>query len=307
MSRGLSWVAGRSIALSFYGISLVALTLAAGISVAGAQQVLDPITVVATKTEEKVINSLAAISAVRDEQIRQILPKRLSDIFVATPGIEFQNRGDDPSTAVNIRGLQDFGRVAVVVDGARQNFQRTGHTANGAFFLDTELLAAADVVRGPTANIYGSGAIGGVVSFRTKDVEDILRPGERYGALANAEVGSNTVRGLASLFGAVRVNPNVEFIAGGSYRMQGTIGTAITTSCKTAGTRSAARSPRVHSARPMATRSSSAERSRISGTISASRTAVRARRTRARPSTRPTCRTRPRPRAGSTAVPTTCC
>ncbi len=205
----------------FHGISLVALTLAAGISVAGAQQVLDPITVVATKTEEKVINSLAAISAVRDEQIRQILPKRLSDIFVATPGIEFQNRGDDPSTAVNIRGLQDFGRVAVVVDGARQNFQRTGHTANGAFFLDTELLAAADVVRGPTANIYGSGAIGGVVSFRTKDVEDILRPGERYGALANAEVGSNTVRGLASLFGAVRVNPNVEFIAGGSYRMQG--------------------------------------------------------------------------------------
>jgi hemoglobin/transferrin/lactoferrin receptor protein len=192
-----------------------------GLSGANAQTTtLDPITVVATKTEEKVIESLAAVSAVRDEQIRQILPKRLSDIFIATPGISFQNRGDDPSTAINLRGLQDFGRVAVVVDGARQNFQRTGHTANGAFFLDTELLAAADVVRGPTANIYGSGAIGGVVSFRTKDVEDILRPGERWGALANTQVGNNQVSGLASLFGAVRVNPNVDFIAGGSYRSQ---------------------------------------------------------------------------------------
>ena len=33
--------------------------------------------------------------------------------------------------------------------------------------------------RGPVSNIYGSGAIGGVVSFRTKDAQDVLRPGER--------------------------------------------------------------------------------------------------------------------------------
>ena len=204
----------------FNGISLVALLIATGVTGAAAQQTLDPITVVATRTEEKVIDTLAAASAVREEQLRQILPKRLSDIFIATPGVEFQNRGDSPSTAINIRGLQDFGRVAVVVDGARQNFQRTGHTANGEFFLDKELLAAADVVRGPTANIYGSGAIGGVVSFRTKDVEDILKPGERWGALANTQIGSNNGSGLASLFGAVRVNPNVEFIAGGSYKGQ---------------------------------------------------------------------------------------
>ena len=169
---------------------------------------------------EAAIAALAAVSTIREQQLEQILPKRLSDIFVATPGVFFQDRGDNPATAVNIRGLQDFGRVAVVVDGARQNFQRTGHTANGEFFLDSELLAAADVVRGPTANIYGSGAIGGVVSFRTKDVEDILRPGERWGAVGRTEFGTNQVRGLASLFGAVRVNPNVEFIAGGSYRGQ---------------------------------------------------------------------------------------
>lgn len=199
---------------------MAALVVAVSATTASAQQTLDPITVVATKTEEKAIDTLAAVSTVREEQMRQILPKRLSDIFIATPGVEFQNRGDDPSTAINIRGLQDFGRVAVVMDGARQNFQRTGHTANGAFFLDTELLAAADVVRGPTANIYGSGAIGGVVSFRTKDVDDILRPGERWGAVANTQIGSNQGSGLASLFGAVRVNPNVEFIAGGSYRGQ---------------------------------------------------------------------------------------
>ncbi len=211
----------RGLRAPYRDVSLGVLMLAAGLSAANAQTTLDPITIVATKTEEKVIDSLAAVSAVREETIRQIIPKRLSDIFVMTPGVEFQNRGDDPSTSINLRGLQDFGRVAVVVDGARQNFQRTGHTANGAFFLESELLAGADVVRGPTANIYGSGAIGGVVSFRTKDVEDVLLPGERYGMVANTMVGSNTVRGMGSLFGAVRINPNVDFIAGGTYRTQG--------------------------------------------------------------------------------------
>jgi outer membrane receptor protein involved in Fe transport len=73
-----------------------------------------------------------------------------------------------PATVINIRGLRDFGRVAVVVDGARQNYQRSGHNANGSFFLDPELVGGVEVVRGPTANIYGSGAIGGVVSFRTR-------------------------------------------------------------------------------------------------------------------------------------------
>ena len=103
-----------------------------------------------------------------------------------------QERGDEPSTSINIRGLQDFGRVAVVVDGARQNYQRTGHYANGSFFLDPELVGGIDIVRGPTANIYGSGAIGGVASFRTKDIDDVVRPGERWGVDAKTILGTNT-------------------------------------------------------------------------------------------------------------------
>ncbi|NEV80435.1 TonB-dependent receptor plug domain-containing protein, partial [Rhodopseudomonas sp. BR0C11] len=132
---------------------------------AASTQSLDAITVVATKNEEKAIDALAPASAITLQQIQQFPPSRLQDVFVATPGVSFQDRGDEPSTSINIRGLQDFGRVAVVVDGARQNYQRSGHGAQGSFFLDPELIGGIDVVRGPSANIYGSGAIGGVVSF----------------------------------------------------------------------------------------------------------------------------------------------
>ena len=135
--------------------------------------------------------------------------------------MSFQERGDDPSTVINIRGLQDFGRVAVVVDGARQNYQRTGHNANGSFFLDPELVGSVDVVRGPTANIYGSGAIGGVVSFRTKDINDVVRPGERWGVDMTGSGGTNSARGLGSIFGGVRADPNVDVFGGAVYRTQG--------------------------------------------------------------------------------------
>jgi hemoglobin/transferrin/lactoferrin receptor protein len=184
-------------------------------------QSLDTITVAASKTEERAIDALAPVSSVTMEQIQGLQPNRLSDIFYSVPGVSFQERGDDPATVINIRGLQDFGRVAVVVDGARQNYQRTGHNANGSFFLDPELVGGVDVVRGPTANIYGSGAIGGVVSFRTKDINDVVRPGERWGVDMTGSGGTNNARGLGSVFGGVRADPNVDVFGGAVYRTQG--------------------------------------------------------------------------------------
>jgi hemoglobin/transferrin/lactoferrin receptor protein len=184
-------------------------------------QTLDTITVAATKTPERAIDALAPVSSISLDKIQGLQPNRLSDIFYAIPGVSFQERGDDPATVINIRGLQDFGRVAVVVDGARQNYQRTGHNANGSFFLDPELIGGVDVVRGPTANIYGSGAIGGLVSFRTKDINDVLRPGERWGVDLSGSYGSNNSRGLGSVFGGVRATPDVDIFGGAVYRTQG--------------------------------------------------------------------------------------
>jgi hemoglobin/transferrin/lactoferrin receptor protein len=184
-------------------------------------QSLDTITVAASKTEERAIDALAPVSVVTLDQIQGLQPNRLSDIFYNVPGVSFQERGDDPSTVINIRGLQDFGRVAVVVDGARQNYQRTGHNANGSFFLDPELVGGVDIVRGPTANIYGSGAIGGVVSFRTKDIDDVVRPGERWGVDMTGSYGTNKDRGLGSIFGGVRADPTVDVFGGAVYRTQG--------------------------------------------------------------------------------------
>ncbi|KAA5601974.1 TonB-dependent hemoglobin/transferrin/lactoferrin family receptor [Blastochloris sulfoviridis] len=181
---------------------------------------LDPVTVLATRTEERAIDALAAVSVVTQSDLNTIMPTRPAEVFKYVPGVSFSDRGDDPGSSINIRGLQDFGRVAVIVDGARQNFQRSGHGSDGQFYLDPEMLSEAEVVRGPVANIYGSGAIGGVVSFTTKDTDDILRPGERWGALANTLFGTNRGRAMGSLFGAVRPTDSYDVMVGASYRTQ---------------------------------------------------------------------------------------
>lgn len=208
---------GKSATALRYGISVIAMVALSSVAAQG-QTVLDTITVVASKTEENVWNTLAPVSAIRQDDINRIMPSTTPDIFFGVPGVAFQGRADDPGIAINIRGLQDFGRVAVVVDGARQNFQRTGHNADGLFYLDPEVIGGVDVVRGPTANIYGSGAIGGVASFRTKDVDDVLKAGQRWGVLSHGMVGSNGFERMGSSFAAARPNQNVDMIVGGVYR-----------------------------------------------------------------------------------------
>ncbi|MHC2278417.1 hemoglobin/transferrin/lactoferrin receptor protein [Bradyrhizobium diazoefficiens] len=184
-------------------------------------QTLDTITVAATKTRERAIDALAPVSSdlARPDPGSSAEPAVGRLLFGSRCFVPGARR--HPATVINIRGLQDFGRVAVVVDGARQNYQRTGHNANGSFFLDPELIGGVDVVRGPTANIYGSGAIGGLVSFRTKDINDVLRPGERWGVDLSGSYGSNNNRGLGSVFGGVRATPDVDIFGGAVYRTQG--------------------------------------------------------------------------------------
>ncbi|QRG05599.1 TonB-dependent hemoglobin/transferrin/lactoferrin family receptor [Xanthobacter dioxanivorans] len=187
----------------------------------GSQVTLDTITVAATLTEERTIDTLAAVSVVRPDDLIQFMPDRVQDVFFGMPGTTVIQNGNSPQAAINIRGLQDFGRVAVFVDGARQNFTQLGHGSGaGTFFLEPGLLADVDVVRGPVSNIYGSGAIGGVVTFRTKDADDIIKKGQAWGVESTGEFGSNGPMGYGALFGAARVGQNIDLFFGGTYRAQ---------------------------------------------------------------------------------------
>ncbi len=155
---------------------------------------LDTLSVTATKTAIPAVDALAGTSVVPRAALDRLQPGRLSEVLRDGPGVITQENRNDPAQAINIRGLQDFGRVNVLVDGARQDFQVSGHGANGVFYLDPELVGGVDVTRGPTATVYGSGAIGGVAAFRTRSIDDILAPDESAGFVQKQGFGTNGQR-----------------------------------------------------------------------------------------------------------------
>jgi hemoglobin/transferrin/lactoferrin receptor protein len=184
----------------------------------GADVNLDTITVTPTRTEQSVVDAMAGASVITSGEIQQQQPGSIADMLQNVPGVASEVTPNDPGQSINIRGMQDFGRVNILIDGARQDYQISGHNANGTFYLDPQFVGQADIVRGPVSNIYGSGGIGGVVSFSTPGVDSVLNADEKYGALQRFIVGTNGSGVVTSTAGAARVGPNVDIYGQFLYR-----------------------------------------------------------------------------------------
>ncbi|MER8702166.1 TonB-dependent hemoglobin/transferrin/lactoferrin family receptor [Mesorhizobium sp. M1273] len=179
--------------------------------------VLDLITISATMIKTAIIESMAAISAVDQEELERIQPDTAADMFRTTPGVAASMNGDDPATAINIRGLEQYGRVVVTLDGARQDYWRVGH-GSGSFYVEPELIKEATVIRGPVSNAYGSGGIGGVVSFETSDAGDFLKQDERWALSEKLGYEDNGDGFTTSTTGAYRFSDDADIIGNLIYR-----------------------------------------------------------------------------------------
>lgn len=178
---------------------------------------LDVISISATMGTQAAIDSMSGTSVVDTREIERIQPVTAADLLRNTPGVWATPSGDDPSTAINIRGLQQYGRVAVTLDGARQDFWRVGH-GSGSFFIEPELLKQVTVIRGPVSNGYGTGAIGGVVAFETKSAGDFLKDAETWALSEKVRYESNGNGWLSSTTGAYRFNDNFDVIGNFTWR-----------------------------------------------------------------------------------------
>ncbi len=134
----------------------------------------DVITIFATRNPTEAFDYPGSVTVLERDIIEDFNLSSISDLFAAVPGANFDSgprrTGDTPS----VRGVGGGG-VLIYFDGARQNFI-SGH--DGRAFIDPELLKAVEVVRGPTSALYGSGALGGVIAFRTITADDVLSEGE---------------------------------------------------------------------------------------------------------------------------------
>jgi len=142
-------------------------------------------------TPDWVYSTPASVSVLSRETIEQRTPRNTGDLFRDMSGVFTATDRQNPGMTVNIRGLQEQGRVNVMIDGARQNFQQAGHDAVSFVYADPELIGGAVVEKGPTSTVGGAGVIGGVVAMRTLEADDILLKGNNYGSRVRATTGTN--------------------------------------------------------------------------------------------------------------------
>ncbi|PNW45013.1 UNVERIFIED_CONTAM: TonB-dependent receptor [Euhalothece sp. KZN 001] len=129
------------------------------------------ITITATKTPRFVLDSTASIVIVESEAIEQQVMRSIRDLVRYEPGVSVgRNPNRFGNQGFNIRGI-DGNRVLIQIDGIRT---ADNYVGRGRDFFNLETIERVEIVKGPASALYGSDAIGGVVSFITKDPEDYL-------------------------------------------------------------------------------------------------------------------------------------
>jgi len=121
-------------------------------------------------------------SGVGVTDVNGILRRQTSVFTQADPG--------NPGIAVNIRGFEGSGRVAMSVDGVPQQFRLTGHAQQSAAFVDENFLDGVEIIRGAVTTTGGTG-IAGSVNFSTIDAEDVVQEGRTFGGVSRLTYGDN--------------------------------------------------------------------------------------------------------------------
>ena len=142
-----------------------------------ADTLLPEITVSGTRTENAVEDVAATVSVTNAKQIEARLAQDIRDLIRYEPNVSV---GNSPSrfglTGFNIRGIEG-NRILLQVDGVRlpDSFSVGSLAFATRDTIELDLLKSVEILRGPGSSLYGSDALGGVVSFFTKDPADLLR------------------------------------------------------------------------------------------------------------------------------------
>ncbi len=167
---------------------------------------LDRQIVIATLAARAIIDVPNTVDVIDRSTMDERLIRDLKDLFRYEPGISVTSGfGRFGLGDIRIRGLGG-NRVSIQTDGipVSDAFAIGSFSNANRNFVDLDTLKQVEVLRGPGSALYGSDALGGVVSFVTKDPEDYLNDGKQnyIGVKFGYEGDWNGFFGGATLAGA---------------------------------------------------------------------------------------------------------
>lgn len=142
-------------------------------------------TVTGTRTRLPIFDLPATVSVFEQEDFQFYQVNSLRDLFRYEPGVSIRDNPRYGAQDVNIRGIEG-NRILFQVDGIRlpERFLFGPFNIGRGEYVDLGTLQAVEVLRGPASTLYGSDALGGVVTYRSLQPADLLGPDEKMAANA---------------------------------------------------------------------------------------------------------------------------
>jgi vitamin B12 transporter len=159
---------------------------------------LDNFVVSASRTPQDIEYTPSSVSVLSPTELAASQITDLRTALAAEPGVIIVNTGAVGSqSAVMMRGANSY-QTLFVVDGVRMN-DRSAAYQNFLGQADLGGIDRIEVLRGPQSTLYGSSAMGGVIT-----VDTTHGCGETSGSLSAVAGSFNTVGGSASVQGGTK-------------------------------------------------------------------------------------------------------
>ncbi|MDB6077672.1 MAG: outer rane heme receptor [Akkermansiaceae bacterium] len=190
---------------------------------------LSEMVVVATRTKQTWLDTSGTVTSVSREELQRTGAQDLGGIVKYDPTVVVpfdMTTGDGAvayaasgSSSFNIRGTEG-NRVGVEVDGIRQppeyvstSFDagaETGAGGMGRDYFDPSMFQLVEVLKGGASALYGSDALGGMVSMKTLEASDLLG-NKNWGGIARNQYFSRN-EGTAWQYGGALKQNNFDLL-----------------------------------------------------------------------------------------------
>lgn len=142
----------------------------------GAATVLEPIVVLSTRENKRLLDVPQTISVIGREELDYRNVRDIQDLVRHEPGVSVSRQTSITNPWGQLNGFQVRGvngnRVQLTVDGSRVQESITDGSRD---FFDFGNFKAVEIVRGPNSVLWGADALGGAVMFQTLDPSDLLK------------------------------------------------------------------------------------------------------------------------------------
>ncbi|MFW1953131.1 TonB-dependent receptor domain-containing protein [Acinetobacter beijerinckii] len=118
-----------------------------------------------------------------------------ADVLQGMVGVYSGDARNSGALDPSVRGVQGVGRVPLTIDGTEQSIAvwRGYNGVNNRNYIDPNLIAGIEVIKGPSLERNTTTSVGGGVVVKTLEADDIVRPDQTFGAELKVEGSTNSI------------------------------------------------------------------------------------------------------------------